>query len=289
VEYLERAGEIELSHIREKDKADIHDALRFQPQIAGAVLIAVATRRSESGGVMPVDICTTFLIAAPIQAFNTEREEDRNMQDSVPTHNPRGRFGQSAPYRGLFSEGIRGLSWMFLKATGWHVATDWPDVSKSVIIAAPHTSNYDGLVMLAIAGWYRQKLSWMGKASLVQGPFGGLLRRAGCVPVERSKSKDVVSLMKEAFDAADTLHLAIAPEGTRNANPVWKTGFWHIAQSANVPLFSAVLDFGTREMRLEGPIMPGGDFETDMDVIISHYRDAKGRHPERFCLPGQVS
>jgi len=278
-----------LSHIREKDKADIHDALRFQPQIAGAVLIAVATRRSESGGMVPVDICTTFLIAAPIQAFNTEREEDRNMQDSVPTHNPRGRFGQSAPYRGLFSEGIRGLSWMFLKATGWHVATDWPDVSKSVIIAAPHTSNYDGLVMLAIAGWYRQKLSWMGKASLVQGPFGGLLRRAGCVPVERSKSKDVVSLMKEAFDAADTLHLAIAPEGTRNANPVWKTGFWHIAQSANVPLFSAVLDFGTREMRLEGPIMPGGDFETDMDVIISHYRDAKGRHPERFCLPGQAS
>ena len=110
------------------------------------VAIAVATRRSESGGATPVDICTTFLTAVPIQASKTEREEDRNMQGPVPTPYPRGRFGQPAPYRGVFSEGIRGLSWVFLKATGWHVATDWPDVSKSVIIAAPHTSNYDGLV-----------------------------------------------------------------------------------------------------------------------------------------------
>ena len=207
------------------------------------------------------------------------------MKEDAPVQHARGTFGKSSPYRGVFSEGVRGLSWLFLKAAGWHVATDWPGVSKSVVVAAPHTSNFDGLLMLAIAGWYRQKLSWMGKASLVSGPFGGLVRRAGCVPVDRSKSADVVSLMRETFKEAGTLHLAISPEGTRDANPNWKTGFWHIAKSAGVPMLVAVLDFGTKEMRFEGPMMPGDDIGADMAVIVSHYREAEGKHPEKFVLP----
>ena len=93
---------------------------------------------------------------------------------------PRGRFGRPSAYRGVFSEALRGSAWLFLKASGWHVAHDWPGVSKSVIVAAPHTSNLDGLLMLSIAAWYRQKLSWMGKAQLVKGPLGPLMRRAGC-------------------------------------------------------------------------------------------------------------
>ncbi|MEZ5999583.1 1-acyl-sn-glycerol-3-phosphate acyltransferase [Hyphomonas sp.] len=206
-------------------------------------------------------------------------------KESAPVQHARGTFGLSGPSRGAFSEGVRGLSWLFLKAAGWHVATDWPGVTKSVVIAAPHTSNLDGLLMLAIAGWYRQKLSWMGKASLVSGPFGGLVRRAGCVPVDRSKSSDVVAQMREAFDAADSLHLAISPEGTRKANADWKTGFWHIAKSADVPMLIAVLDFGTKEMRFEGPMMTGGDIDADMAKIVSHYREAEGKHPEKFVLP----
>ena len=207
-------------------------------------------------------------------------DEDHSVRAS------RGRFGKSGPYRGLFSECVRGASWLFLKAAGWHVATDWPGVSRSVVVAAPHTSNFDGVLMLAIAGWYRQKLSWMGKASLVRGPFGGLVRRAGCVPVDRSQSSDVVTQMREAFDAADSLHLAISPEGTREANPNWKSGFWHIARSADVPMLIAVLDFGTREMRFEGPMMPSADYDSDVKTIVAHYRTARGRHPEKFVLPG---
>ena len=125
----------------------------------------------------------------------------------------------------------------------------------------------------------------MGKASLVSGPLGGLVRRAGCVPVDRSKSADVVSLMREAFEEAGSLHLAVSPEGTRNANANWKTGFWHIAKSAGVPMLIAVLDFGTKEMRFEGPMMPGEDIEADMAEIVSYYRDAEGKHPEKFVLP----
>ncbi|WP_375210499.1 1-acyl-sn-glycerol-3-phosphate acyltransferase [Hyphomonas jannaschiana] len=207
------------------------------------------------------------------------------MKEEAPMQRARGSFGKPGPYRGVFSEGVRGFSWLFLKAAGWHVATDWPGVPKSVVVAAPHTSNFDGLLMLAIAGWYRQKLSWMGKASLVSGPFGALVRRAGCVPVDRSRSADVVSLMREAFDKADTLNLAISPEGTRDGNPNWKTGFWHIAKSAGVPMLIAVLDFGTKEMRFEGPMIPGESIGADMAEIVSHYREAEGKHPEKFVLP----
>lgn len=210
------------------------------------------------------------------------------MSEGSIRQNRRGRFGKPGPYRGIGSEIFRGVCWLFLKATGWHVASDWPGVRKSVVVAAPHTSNLDGLVMLAIAGWYREKLSWMGKASLARGPLGGIMRRAGCVPVDRTKSSDVVSQMKDAFGAAEHLHLAVSPEGTREATRDWKSGFWHIARSADVPLLIAVLDYGAHEMRFEGPMQAGDSFEDDMAVILSHYRDVKGRYPERFCLPREA-
>lgn len=195
------------------------------------------------------------------------------------------RFGKSAPYRGLWSEFVRGVSWLYLKATGWHIASDWPNVPKSVIVAAPHTSNWDGLAMLAVAGWYRVKLSWMGKASLVKGPFGWLVRRAGCVPVERASSHDVVEQMRAAFAARPVMHLAVAPEGTRTANPDWKTGFYHIARSAGVPLVMSVLDYGTRIVRLDGPMALSGDIDADMAQVLDSYRTAQGKFPDQFVLP----
>ncbi len=197
-----------------------------------------------------------------------------------------GPFGASAPYRGVFSEFIRGLSWLYLKATGWRVGSDWPaQVPKSVIVAAPHTSNWDGLTMVAVAGWYRVKLNWMGKASLVRGPLGWLVKRAGCVPVERSTSRDVVEQMRQAFAAQGTMHLAVAPEGTRDANPNWKTGFYHIARSAGVPLLMAVLDYRTRVVRLEGPMPTTDDAAADRKAVLAHYAEADGKFPARFVKP----
>jgi 1-acyl-sn-glycerol-3-phosphate acyltransferase len=195
------------------------------------------------------------------------------------------KFGKSAPYRGVGAELVRGLSWTYLKATGWRVATDWPGMAKSVIVAAPHTSNWDGLTMLAVAGWYRVKLSWMGKASLVGGPFGWLVRRAGCVPVERSGSNDVVEQMRRAFEACPELHLAVAPEGTRKANADWKTGFYFIARSAGVPLVMAVLDYRTRVLRLDGPMPTTADMAADMQKVLLSYAEAGGKFPDQFQRP----
>ena len=208
---------------------------------------------------------------------------------SAPAATRTGPFGRSTPYRGVWSEIVRGVSWLYLKATGWHVASDWPPAPKTVIVAAPHTSNWDGLTMLAVAGWYRVKLSWMGKAALVKGPFGWLVKRAGCVPVDRAGSHDVVEQMRLAFAQQDTMHLAVAPEGTRKANPDWKTGFYHIARSAGVPLIMSVLDYKTRIVRLDGPMALSGDMQADMARVIDSYRFAEGKFPERFVLPGGKS
>ncbi len=197
----------------------------------------------------------------------------------------RGSFGRSAPYRGVWSEAVRGISWLYLKAAGWHVASDWPGIPRSVIVAAPHTSNWDGLAMLAVAGWYRVKLSWMGKAALMRGPFGWVARRAGCVPVERSRSHDVVEQMRAAFAARGEMHLAVAPEGTRAANADWKTGFYHIARAAEVPLLMAVLDYRTHILRLDGPMGLTGDMAADMTRILESYREADGKRPGQFVLP----
>lgn len=208
------------------------------------------------------------------------------MNQITPKVRAQGPFAHSAPYAGLFPEFVRGLSWLYLKATGWRVGSDWPvQIPKSVIVAAPHTSNWDGLTMVAIAGWYRVKLSWMGKASLVKGPLGWLVKRSGCVPVERSTSQDVVEQMRKAFAASPTLHLAVAPEGTRNANANWKTGFYHIARSAGVPLMMAVLDYRTKVMRLEGPLATTDDAAADMKRVLAYYVNADGMFPDRFVRP----
>ncbi len=196
------------------------------------------------------------------------------------------RFGASRPRESISGEIWRGLCWLWLKSVGWKIAHDWPlDVPKAIIIAAPHTSNWDALHMIAAGGWYRVKLSWMGKAALVKGPFGFIVRAVGVVPVERSQSRDLVQQMKDAFDKADKMWLAVAPEATRDANPNWKSGFWHIAKAANVPMILAILDYKDRTLRLGGPMMTGSDYASDLKLIVDQYRSAEGRFKEKFVLP----
>jgi len=195
------------------------------------------------------------------------------------------RFGQPSAYRGVGSELIHWLCGGYLWLGGWRLLDDWPPDRKMVVIAAPHTSNWDGFDMLAVAGWYRVKLSYMGKKSLTDGPLGWLVKRSGCVPVERSKSSDIVSQMHAAFDAADTLFLAVAPEATRSRNPAWKSGYYHIAHSAGVPLLMSVLDYPSRTVRLAGPLRTTGDYMSDLPKILAPYRAAEGRRAGQFALP----
>lgn len=191
-------------------------------------------------------------------------------------------------FRGPFSELWRYLCTAYLALAGWKMRGDWPrEIAKMVLIAAPHTSNWDGINMLAAAGYYRVKLKWMGKKELTTGPFGGIVRWLGCVPVDRQASKDgggsdLVRQMKDAFSASSRMVLAVAPEATRAATREWKSGFYHIARAAGAPLVVSVLDYGTRTITLAGAVTPSGDYAADLPRIKAYYDGAKGLREENF-------
>jgi len=186
--------------------------------------------------------------------------------------------------RGLASDIAHWVGSAYLRVTGWKMRGDWPNFDKVVLVAAPHTSNWDGINMLAAAAYYRVKLRWMGKESLTKGPFGGIVKWLGCVPINRSASHDVVNAMRDAFAREDALVLAIPPEGTRSLNPNWKTGFYFIAHKAEVPIMMSVLDYGTKTISLAAVLIPDGDLESDMALIKGCYASAVGKYPDQFGL-----
>lgn len=195
---------------------------------------------------------------------------------------------QPGPWRGLVSEAVRWISIAYLTLTGWKMRGSWPALDKVVLVAAPHTSNWDGLNMLAAAGYYRVRLRWMGKKSLTQGPFGGFIKWLGCVPIDRSGSHDVVNAMRAAFAAETAMVLAIPPEGTRSRVSEWKSGFWHIAVAAQVPIVLSVLDYGKKSVTLPAVIHPGSDYAADLALIRSHYADAVGKKRTQSAAPGSA-
>ncbi|MEL6790101.1 MAG: 1-acyl-sn-glycerol-3-phosphate acyltransferase [Pseudomonadota bacterium] len=170
----------------------------------------------------------------------------------------------------------------WLRAGGWRMVGDWPDLPKAVLLAAPHTSNWDGFNMLAAAGYFRIDLKWMGKKELTTSPLGSLVRAAGCVPVDRDGRHDMVTQMANALKAAKHMILAISPEGTRAKTPGWRSGFYHIAHQAGVPIIFSVLDYGTKTIRISGHLQPSGDYEADLDIIRSHYQTARGKLNDRY-------
>ncbi|OGB85837.1 MAG: glycerol acyltransferase, partial [Burkholderiales bacterium RIFCSPLOWO2_12_FULL_67_210] len=139
---------------------------------------------------------------------------------------------------------LRGLSIAYLKLTGWRVEGALPEVArKSVLIAAPHTSNWDLPYTLMVAFALRLNIYWMGKQSIFKAPFGGLMRWLGGIPVNRAQSSNLVAASADAIRAADgPLQLIVPPEGTRSKTRYWKTGFYYIALGAQVPIVMAYMD-----------------------------------------------
>jgi 1-acyl-sn-glycerol-3-phosphate acyltransferase len=191
-------------------------------------------------------------------------------------------WGKPAPNNRPVSQLIHWVCGAALALSGWRVRGDWPAVKKAVVVAAPHTSNWDGVYMLVAAGYYRVTLKWMGKQSLTRGPFGWLIKALGCVPVDRSASNDLVQAMADVFAARDAMLLAVPPEGTRGLTRTWKSGFYHIARQAGVPIILSVLDYGTRTIEVAAVFYPTGDSDADIAVIRGYYRTAVGKYPSKF-------
>lgn len=179
---------------------------------------------------------------------------------------------------------IRWISIFLLKISGWRTEGALPDIPKFVMIAAPHTSNWDFPIMMSVAFKLKAKLYWMGKEVLFRKPFKGLFKWLGGIPIDRSRSHNVVRQMIDKFIEMDRLILTIPPSGTRKRVKIWKSGFYHIAAGANVPVVLGFLDF-ERKTGGVGPVVTiTGDMEKDMRLISSFYADIEGKHPEKTLL-----
>jgi 1-acyl-sn-glycerol-3-phosphate acyltransferase len=179
---------------------------------------------------------------------------------------------------------LRVFSVGFLRFTGWQLEGSLPPhASKSVFIAAPHTSNWDLPYTLMVAFALRLNIHWMGKQSIFKAPFGGMMRWLGGIPVNREQSTNLVAASTAAIRAADgPLQLIVPPEGTRSKTRYWKTGFYYIALQAEVPIVMAYMDYSTKRSGL-GPIfMPSGDIEADMVAIKAFYAPFKGKNAAQF-------
>ena len=179
---------------------------------------------------------------------------------------------------------LRTLSAGFLKLTGWKVEGSLPPgTHKCVLIAAPHTSNWDLPYTLMVCLVLRLNVYWMGKEQIFKPPFAGVMKWLGGIPVHREKSTNLVAASVEAMKAADgPLALIVPPEGTRSKTRYWKTGFYWIAAGAEVPILLAFLDYERKVGGLGPMFTPTGDIDADMEAIKAFYAPIRGQNANQF-------
>jgi 1-acyl-sn-glycerol-3-phosphate acyltransferase len=158
-----------------------------------------------------------------------------------------------------------------------------PEGRKSVLIAAPHTSNWDLPYMLMVGFAMGLNIYWMGKVQIFRFPFGPLMRWLGGIPVQRENANNLVAASAEALKSATgSVQLVVPPEGTRSKVRYWKTGFYYIAMGAQVPIVMSFLDYGNKVSGLGPMFEPTGDIEADMVRIKAFYAPFKGKNPDQF-------
>ena len=173
----------------------------------------------------------------------------------------------------------RWLALFFLKCNGWQIQGDRPDIPKYVMIAAPHTSNWDFIYALAISFVYRINILTMMKDAWFFWPLGPIFRWLGAIPIDRRKSHKVVDQMIAAFHRSTEMILMVPPSGTRKKVLYWKTGFYRIANGAGVPIAMGYLDYRLKRGGI-GPVFhPTGDLDQDLKTIQKFYHDITGKHP----------
>jgi 1-acyl-sn-glycerol-3-phosphate acyltransferase len=168
-----------------------------------------------------------------------------------------------------------------LKVSGWRKEGQVPDAPKFVAISAPHTSNWDLAIGLVLAFAFKVKVCWMGKDSLFRGPLSPIFKWLGGIPVDRSKSTGMVAQAIEAFRESERMIMIIAPEGTRSRTLHWRSGFYHIARGAEVPVALGFIDYRRKVTGIGPLITPTGDIDADMQAIRAFYAGVTPKHPER--------
>ena len=192
--------------------------------------------------------------------------------DAVPE------LGGSLPRRG--SRSGRALAAAVYRVLGWRFCGTLPDVPKAVIVVAHHTSNWDFVIGAVAMFALGVRVSWLGKHTIFRGPLGPVMRWLGGIPVHRSVQAGVVEQTVDAFRRADRLLLALSPEGTRRAVPRWRTGFYHMARRAGVPIVPIALDWGDKAIVLGPALHPSGNVDVDLRRLGSFFAGTTPRRRE---------
>jgi 1-acyl-sn-glycerol-3-phosphate acyltransferase len=173
------------------------------------------------------------------------------------------------------------LAELAFRLAGWRTEGAPPPTDRFVLIAAPHTSNWDAIVLLIAARIFKLKLAWFVKASWFRFPMGPIMRGLGGVPIDRAARHGVVEQAIERFRTSERLALAVPPEGTRGRAPHWKSGFYHIARGAKVPIVLGFIDYGRKVAGLGPAFTPTGDLVRDFEVFRDFYGKVQARFPEK--------
>lgn len=179
--------------------------------------------------------------------------------------------------RNAFAEA---LGHAVFRLMGWRIEGQLPSLDKFVVIGAHHTSNWDFVLFIAAKFILRLNARWFGKHSIFRWPFGALMRYWGGIPIRRHLKLNTVEQAIEAFAEHRQFILVLSPEGTRRKVERWKSGFYHIACGAGVPIVPAALDFQHRRIVIGAPFQPTGNEEADLRQLLAFYRPYVPKNPD---------
>lgn len=176
----------------------------------------------------------------------------------------------------------------FLQLLGWQMVGEIPNVKKCVLLAVPHTSNFDGLYAIPTLLALDVDIKLLGKKELFKLPIiGKFLKWAGVISINRQKKGATLQATIDRFHQEDKLWLGIAPEGTREYTESWKTGFYYLSIGADVPILPVAMDYKTKQVRFMPLFYPTGDIDADLPKIYDYYRGVQGKHLKNMSQPLQ--
>lgn len=208
------------------------------------------------------------------------RVDDNTLRRDFTSLSPRTRFETPVLLPRRWRGPASWLGHLVLASLGWEIAGNLPNVAKAVLIAAPHDRTADSYIGIAAVFKLQLGMTFLGKDSLFKGLTGVVMRWLGGIPVDREASHDVVTTIARKIRDSEEILLLLSPEGTRKKVSHWRTGFYHIAVQAEVPIFPVALDYENRRILIGDPIDPTGDIATDVKLLETFYGELTG--PIRF-------
>jgi 1-acyl-sn-glycerol-3-phosphate acyltransferase len=180
---------------------------------------------------------------------------------------------------------MRPIAKIYFWLSGWKLEGELdPQVKKCIMIGAPHTSNFDFGYSRAALYMMKRPVKYLIKEELMKAPWGLFFKATGGISVQRDKSKNLVNHMVELLNRSEELVILLSPEGSRKLKGKWKTGFYHAAMQAKVPIVLSSLDYKKKIAHVGLAFHPSGDYHKDMQQVIEYYRDITPRFPEKFAL-----